>query len=289
MLAGKQAGSAGPVPQEQPSLKKAKSRQGRPGMATLVTEGASSQDSVVAPQAQMRTYLTDRLLDGSDYLEHGPVCISTVSHSSTQSPDQLSLGEGSQRLPEGVWRPPDPGLLQEASYFQESPIQATSQNRPEIPGPCRDVVQMLSLENMKSGALTKHQIQGGDLDEASLTLEQKDPFCETILQGQLWRAGSWDGLRSGNQALSLADRVERNRLLLQERKSLSEHSCSQFHQVRHPARAQDGTTAGESSNGARPAPSIWKRGAGRLLTSLFICILFLPSFGDEFSPQISVS
>ncbi|XP_072504580.1 uncharacterized protein KIAA1614 homolog [Notamacropus eugenii] len=241
MLAGKQAGSAGPVPQERPSLKKAKSRRGRPGMAMLVTEGASSQDSMVAPQAQMRTYLTDRLLNGSDDLEHGPVHIPTVSHNSTQSPDQLSLGEGSQRLPEEVWRPPDSGLLQEASYFQESPIQATSQNTPEIPGRCRDLVQMLSLENMKSGALTKHQIQVEDLDEASLALEQKDPLCEITLQGQLWRAGSWDCLRNGNHALSLADRVERNRLLLQEKKSLSEHSCSQLHQVRHPARAQDGT------------------------------------------------
>ncbi|XP_068930466.1 uncharacterized protein KIAA1614 homolog [Petaurus breviceps papuanus] len=242
MLAGKQAGSAGTVPQEWPSLKKPRSRRGKPGAATLVTEGASSQDSVVAPKAQMRTYLTDRLLDSSDDLQQGPVHTSPSSHNSTQAPDQLSLGEKSQQLTEGVWRPPDWDLLQEASYFQENPIQTTSQNRPKIPGPSRDLTQMLSLENGKSGALGKHQIQVGDLDEASLTLEQKDSICETALPGQLWRVGSWDGLRSSSHSLSLADRVERNRLLLQERRSLSEHSCSQLHQVGQPARAHDGTS-----------------------------------------------
>ncbi|XP_036612266.1 uncharacterized protein KIAA1614 homolog [Trichosurus vulpecula] len=242
MLSGKQAGSASTVSQERPSLKKAKSRRAKPGAATPVAEGASSQDSVVAPQAPMRTYLTDRLLDSGDDLEQGTVHTLPASHNSTQSPNQLSLGEESQRLPEGVWRPPDLSLLQEANYFQEGPIQTFSQNRPEIPGPCRDLAQMLSLENGKSEALAKHHIQVGDLDEAPLALQQKDPVCETTLQGQLWRAGSWDGLRSGNHSLSLADRVERNRLLLQERRSLSEHSCSQLHQVGHPARAHDGPT-----------------------------------------------
>ncbi|XP_020840011.1 uncharacterized protein KIAA1614 homolog [Phascolarctos cinereus] len=237
MLAGIQAISAGTVSQERPSLKKAKSRRAKPAAATL-TEGASSPDSVVAPQAQMRTYLTDTVLDSSDDLVQGSVHTPPASHNSTQSPNQLSLGEGSQKLPEGVWRPPDSSLLQEASYFQENPIQTTSQNKPEIPGPCRDLAQMLSLEDGKSGALAKHQIQVGDLDEASLVLEREDPICDTTIQGQLWREGSWDGLRSGNHSLSLADRVERNRLLLQERRSLSEHSCSQLHQ----ARAHNGTT-----------------------------------------------
>ncbi|XP_027724452.1 uncharacterized protein KIAA1614 homolog isoform X2 [Vombatus ursinus] len=238
MLTGKQAVSAGTVSQERPSLKKAKSQWAKPAAAMLVTEGASSQDSVVAPQAQMRTYLTDTVLDSSDDLEEGPVPTPPASHNSTQSPNQLSLGEGSQRLLEGIWKPPDSGLLQEASYFQESPIQPASQNRSEIPGPCRDLAQMLSLENGKSGALAKHQIQVGDLDEESLALEPENPIQETTAQGQLWKAGSWDGLRSGNHSLSLADRVERNRLLLQERRSLSEHSCSQLHQ----ARAHNGTT-----------------------------------------------
>ncbi|XP_043860372.1 uncharacterized protein KIAA1614 homolog [Dromiciops gliroides] len=242
LLAGKQAISAGTVPQDRPTPRKARSRRSKSGAATLVTT-STSQDSVVAPQAQMRTYLTDRLLDSSDELEQGPGHTPTSSHNSAEFPNQLSLGGESQRLPEGAWKPPAPGLLQEAGYFQESPIQTNSHNRPEIPGPCRDLAQMLSVENEKSGALAKNQIQVGDPDEVSLALEQENPIRETTLQGQLWRAGSWDALRSGSHSLSLADRVERNRLLLQERRGLSEHSCSQHHQAGQPARTQDGTPA----------------------------------------------
>ncbi|XP_074078278.1 uncharacterized protein KIAA1614 homolog [Macrotis lagotis] len=212
MLAGKQTLSSEALSQERPSLKKAKSWRGKPGTALLVTEGAS-QDSVLVPQAQMRTYLTDRLLDSGDDQEPGPVHSSPINHNRSPNPEN-------QRLPEGLWRPPDSSVLREVSYFQERPIQTASQNRPENTGSCRDVVQMLCLENGTSVAPAKRQIQVGDLDTRG------DP----TLQGQLWRASNWD------HSLSLADRVERNRLLLQERRSLSERSSSQP----PPAKVHDG-------------------------------------------------
>ncbi|XP_074164615.1 uncharacterized protein KIAA1614 homolog isoform X2 [Sminthopsis crassicaudata] len=237
MLSEKQALSAGPVSQERFFQKKTKSRRSKPAAGPL---SAPSQDHVVAPQAQMRTYLTDRLLDSSDDLDQGPVHSPPANSKGTQFPNQLGLGKESQRLPEGVWKPPDSGLLQEASYFQESPTQTSGQNRSEIPGPCRDVAQMLSLDR---GALAEHQVQVGVLDEMSLAVEGEDPIGTATLQGHLWKAHSWDSLRNVSHSLSLADRVERNRILLQERRGLSEPSCSQHHQGGPPARAPRGTTS----------------------------------------------
>ncbi|KAM9004052.1 uncharacterized protein KIAA1614 homolog [Sarcophilus harrisii] len=239
MLSEKQALSVGLVSQERPSQKKPRNRRSKPAAGPL---SAPSQDHVVAPQAQMRTYLTDRLLDSSDDLEQGPVHSPPASPKGTQFPNQLGLGKESQRLPEGVWRPPDSGLLQEASYFQASPTQTIAQNRSEIPGPGRDVTHMLSLDSGKSGALAERQVQGGVLKEMSLAVEGEDPICTATLQEHLWKADSWDSLRNGSHSLSLADRVERNRLLLQERRGLSEPSCSQHHQEGPPARAPRGTT-----------------------------------------------
>ncbi|XP_056671591.1 uncharacterized protein KIAA1614 homolog isoform X6 [Monodelphis domestica] len=229
MLAKKQAVNVGTILVEPPSLKKGKSwgqRKSSTAM-TLVSECSSSQDSIVFPQAQVQAYLADRCWDSSDDLEVGPVPNPLLGPNSTQSPSQFRFRKENQRFPER--RLSDSVLSQEANYFQEN----STYSRPRCH---RDLAQKPSLENGKLGARAKHQVQAGALKEVSLALEQEEALPWTTLQGQLWRAGSWDSLKSSSNSWSLNDRVERNRLLLQERKSLSECSSSSHNTV-----AQDGT------------------------------------------------
>ncbi|XP_044530831.1 uncharacterized protein KIAA1614 homolog [Gracilinanus agilis] len=230
MLAKKQALRVSAVLEEPPSLKKGKSwGQRKPNTAiTLVSEGSSSQDSIVIPKEQVEAYLADRLWDSSDDLEMGPMPTPLVGHNSTYSPSQFRFRKEKQRLPER--RLSDSALSPETNYFQEN----STHNRPRCR---RDLTQTPSLETGKLGARAKRQVPAGALNELSLALEQEEPLPWTTLQGQLWRAGSWDSLRSSSNSWSLTDRVEKNRLLLQEKKSLSEYSSSSHNTI-----AQDGTT-----------------------------------------------
>ncbi|XP_072867821.1 uncharacterized protein KIAA1614 homolog isoform X3 [Chlorocebus sabaeus] len=66
-------------------------------------------------------------------------------------------------------------------------------------------------------------VTDADLDSTSLTSEEES-VLGTALLGERWRAGDLEALGTGSSALSLSDRVERNRLLLQEMLSVSGQS-----------------------------------------------------------------
>lgn len=104
---------------------------------------------------------------------------------------------------------PGPGSL------QDSPVHRVTPSRPGGPGPCNKTAHMRNLRKGRSYAIQDGLVTGGDLDSLSLTCEE-DFVPRPALLGGLWRAGELGALGPGGSALSLSDRVERNRLLLQE-------------------------------------------------------------------------
>lgn len=68
-------------------------------------------------------------------------------------------------------------------------------------------------------------IAEGDLDSTALT-SKEDLVPRTDVPGTRWRADALEALGTVANALSLSDRVERNRLLLQEMLKISRQSPS---------------------------------------------------------------
>lgn len=135
---------------ERPSPKKPRPRRGKPGMDVAAVE----------PRAQLRTYLTDGLLDGGDTAAGGP----------------LSPRAGTP----GLWRVPAP--------------------RGEVPG----VTELPCDEGGRS--------QGSASPPATPPLEEE---AQTTLRDR-GRPSASPSTAEGWERLSLAERVERNRRLLQE-------------------------------------------------------------------------
>uniref|UniRef100_A0A674KHL8 DUF4685 domain-containing protein n=1 Tax=Terrapene triunguis TaxID=2587831 RepID=A0A674KHL8_9SAUR len=200
----------GAVSQERASLKKPKARKGKLAPGPAVVEGVP-QDAVVEPRAQIRTYLTDVLLD---------------------SRDDVDFGQGA-RGPE-LWRLPSPGrsIQENADYCSENRAQRGSPNGLWGTSSTRNPPsssQKSSLEDHGKPAPFGEELAQAR-DSESLPLAQKDDLCGGLApSGRLWRAESWDSLGSAASAasgLSLAEQVERNRAVLQEMLSLSRQNRS---------------------------------------------------------------
>lgn len=212
MTAGKQGVSPCLTSQERPS-KKSKCRRVRVGGAGTLSEGSSLPDAEVVLPAQN---LTDAQLD-SVVNKSEPARKEVPRPPRPPSPGLECWNGKSPWPPEAVWALPDNerSLLPGPGSLPESPIHRVTPGRPGGPGPCNKITHVPHLRKGRSHALQDGLVTGGDLDSLSLTSEE-DFVPRPALLGGLWQAGDLGALGTGGSALSLSDRVERNRLLLQE-------------------------------------------------------------------------
>nr|XP_042707238.1 uncharacterized protein KIAA1614 homolog isoform X3 [Chrysemys picta bellii] len=231
----------GVVSQERASLKKPKVRKGKLAPGRAVVEGVP-QDAVVEPRAQIRTYLTDVLLDSRDDVDfgqgaRGPVAADLYANNVEALKAHRTVGGGSALgcgSAEELWRLPSPGrsIQENADYCSENRAQRGSPNGLWGTSSTRNPPsssQKSSLEDHGKPAPFGEELAQAR-DSESLPLAQKDDLCGGLApSGRLWRADSWDSLGSAASAassLSLAERVERNRAVLQEMLSLSRQNHS---------------------------------------------------------------
>ncbi|KAG8517136.1 LOW QUALITY PROTEIN: hypothetical protein J0S82_009078 [Galemys pyrenaicus] len=213
MTAGRQGTSPCLASHEWLSPKKPKCREVKVGGTGAPSEGSSWPAAVVVLPAQN---LTDGKLDSSVNEEE------PIGNGGPRPPRPPASGlecwNGRNPWPpEAVWTLPDHvrDLLPGPSYLQENPIHRATPCRPGDPGPCNETAHMPNLRKGKSDPPRDGLVTGGDLDSMSLTSEE-DFVPRPALPGGLWRTGDLGALSTRGSALSLSDRVERNRLLLQE-------------------------------------------------------------------------
>uniref|UniRef100_A0A452UR82 KIAA1614 ortholog n=1 Tax=Ursus maritimus TaxID=29073 RepID=A0A452UR82_URSMA len=212
MTAGKQGVSPCLTSHERPS-KKPKCRRVKMGGAGTLSEGSSLP---VAEGVLPAQNLTDGQLDSGINKEE-PAQNGIPRPPRPPSP-RLECRNGRSPWPPAAVPPlPDNerSLLPGPGSLQESPVHRVTPSRPGGPGPCNKTAHMRNLRKGRSYAIQDGLVTGGDLDSLSLTCEE-DFVPRPALLGGLWRAGELGALGPGGSALSLSDRVERNRLLLQE-------------------------------------------------------------------------
>ncbi|KAF3823330.1 hypothetical protein GH733_010766 [Mirounga leonina] len=212
MTAGKQVVSPGLTSHERPS-KKPKCRRVKVGGAGPLSEGSSLPDAEGVIPAQN---LPDGQLD-SDISKEEPARNGGPRPPRPPSPGLECWNGRRPRPPEAVQALPnnERSLLPGPGSLQENPVHRVTPGRPGGPGPCNKIAHMPNLRKGRSYALQDDLVTGGDLDSLSLTCEE-DFVPRPALLGGVWRAAELGALGTGGSALSLSDRVERNRLLLQE-------------------------------------------------------------------------
>lgn len=260
MTAGKQGASPCLTAHERPSPKKPKCRRVKAGGVRTLSEGSPLPDAVAVLHAQN---LTDQQLDSS-VNEEEPARNGSPTFPRPPAPG-LECWNGRGPLPpEAAWTladceeglPPGPGSLQESS------IHRVTSGWPRGPGPGNKITHLLNLRKGRSYPFGDGLVTGGDLDSLSLTSEENFVPRPALL-GSLWRAGDLGDLNTGGSTLPLSDRVERNRLLLQE-------MLTGVPKVGTPARTPswDGTVPGEAHSlgpgggGSRRESRRRKRGQG---------------------------
>uniref|UniRef100_A0ACB8F2L4 Uncharacterized protein n=1 Tax=Sphaerodactylus townsendi TaxID=933632 RepID=A0ACB8F2L4_9SAUR len=205
------------MPQERTSPKKAKTRKLKP-----LTEPAPL-DVLVEPQSQIRTYLTDVLLDSNDFPCPGQKDIQEGMLSSSYANDFAALKrpQAAGEAASIAWRSPE--------VFQRLPGRDTLENKVSSGNVTRRVSQNGLCGSSSSKDLPFDQEPFEEADgEDDLLFQAGDcgssPFpyrsdtCGVATAGRLWRTESWDSLGSGGSnasSLSLAERVEKNRAVLQ--------------------------------------------------------------------------
>ncbi|KAM3840166.1 uncharacterized protein KIAA1614 homolog [Vipera latastei] len=213
---------------EEASLKKLKACKGKPPIDPAL------QNAVVEPQAQIHTYLTDVLLDSTEYPpqqmqveSQGTVLPDPyINDFETQSmetgePTGMSLRKEFRRLP-GRNIPDKKCSLENAT--KKASLSAISGI-----GSLKDL-SFIPKSFEETNGKEKHLIRPKEFDSNSFM--KKNDTSEMASAGRIWRTESWDSLGSGSSnvsTLSLAERVERNRTKLQEMLSISQLSsrCSQ--------------------------------------------------------------
>ncbi|XP_024614582.1 uncharacterized protein KIAA1614 homolog [Neophocaena asiaeorientalis asiaeorientalis] len=213
MTAGKQGASLCLTSHERPSLKKPKCRRVKVGGTRTPSEGSSLPDAVVVHHAQNpNNGLLDSSITEEESARNGAPGPPRLPASGLQSWNRRSPWppEAVRTLPDhDRAMPPGPSSL------QESPMHRVTPSQPEGSGPCNKTTHRPSLRKGRSYPLQDGLVTQEDLDSLSLTSEE-DFVPRPALLGELWRAGDLGALGTGGSTLSLSDRVERNRLLLQE-------------------------------------------------------------------------
>lgn len=209
MTAAKQGASPCLSAHEQPSPKKPKCQRVKVGGARTPLP-----DAVVVLRAQNPP---EGQLDNS-VNEEQPARNRGPRPPGPPTPGLESCNGRCPRTPETVRTLPDHeerGLLPGPSSLQDSPTHRVTPGQPRGLRPCNKITHTPDLKPERSFPLQDDLVTGGDLDSLSLTSEE-DFIPRPALLGGLWRAGDLGALGTGGSALSLSERVERNRLLLQE-------------------------------------------------------------------------
>ncbi|XP_054443519.1 uncharacterized protein KIAA1614 homolog [Pteronotus mesoamericanus] len=207
MTAARQGTSPCLTAHERPSPKKPKCRRVKVGGARTLLP-----DAVVLPAQSP----TEGQLDNS-VSEEQPARNGGPGPPRPPAPGLRCCNGGSPWAPGSVWTLPDHerGPLPGPGSLQESPTHRAIPAQPRGPRPCNRIAHTPSLKTERSYPLQDDLATGGDPDSLSLTSEE-DFVPRPVLLGGLWRAGDLGALGAGGSALSLSERVERNRLLLQE-------------------------------------------------------------------------
>ncbi|XP_044295236.1 uncharacterized protein KIAA1614 homolog isoform X2 [Varanus komodoensis] len=217
--------AAAAAAQEQVSPRKAKACKGK-----LLVEPAA-QDAVVEPQAQIRTYLTDVLLDSTDYptrREEEPQ--EAILGSPSACDFEALKGSRAAEEPGGLdWASPEElqGLPPRDVLDRKGPLGSTAKRTPQNglygASSLKDLSFLQRYFEEAHGGEEEHLLLARDFESGSFA-HKKDP-CGVTATRRLWRAESWDSLGSGGSnasSLSLAEKVERNRSVLQEILSASQ-------------------------------------------------------------------
>ncbi|XP_073072940.1 uncharacterized protein KIAA1614 homolog isoform X4 [Manis javanica] len=213
MTTGKPGMSPGLTSHERPSSKKLRCRRVKVGGTGTLLEGSSQPDAAVVLHAQN---LTNGQL-GSSGNEEEPARNGGRSPPRPPAPGLHHWNGRSLWPPEAVWMLPDHkrGLPPGPDSLPESPVHRSTPGQPEGPGRCNKSTHMPIPREGRPYPLQDGPVTGRDLDSLSLTSEEDFVPRPALLVG-LWRAGDLGAPGTGGNALSLSDRVERNRRQLQE-------------------------------------------------------------------------
>ncbi|XP_008107106.2 uncharacterized protein KIAA1614 homolog [Anolis carolinensis] len=274
--------------QERTSLKKSKAWKGKP------PKDSASQDAVVEPQAQIRTYLTDVLLDSADY-PHSMQKESLDSNpaSSHVSDFEKHTGSKAEEQPINItWTSPEEFQrlcgrnIQDKKGCSGRTTKRASRN---------GLYEASSLKDLSCLQKSFEEVNGGEgqlvqaRDIENCSFGHPNDTCGMSTTGRLWRTESWDSLGSGGShatTLSLADRVEKNRSMLQEMLNMSQFNSYSSHELhtlhRHkkeaPILGNDGP-----SNEILPNDVDWDSGVSLQDSESYRA--FVPSQELELSPR----
>ncbi|XP_042530485.1 uncharacterized protein KIAA1614 homolog isoform X2 [Dipodomys spectabilis] len=204
------------------SPKTSKCRQVKTKGVQSPPEGSPLPDAVLVPHAEN---LTDGQLDGC-VNEEQPSRNGGLGPPKSLDPGLKCWNGQSVWPPEAAWIlcEHERSLLLGSSSLQDSLIHRVTPGQREGSSPCK-VTHVPSLTKERPYRLEYHLATGRDLDSMCLTSE-KDLNPRAVPRGTLWRAGELGALGPGDNALSLSDQVEKNRLLLQEMLKVSGQSFS---------------------------------------------------------------
>nr|XP_020645419.1 uncharacterized protein KIAA1614 homolog isoform X1 [Pogona vitticeps] len=197
---------------------------------------STSHNAVVEPQAQIRTYLTDVLLDSTEYphlkqeQSQGPASYASDFETLPGSKTEGQPTSIAWSSPEEYWKHSERNLLDKKSYSGRMARRA-SQNGLYGAGSLKDLSRVHKMFEETNGG-DDHVLQAGDFENHSFLL--KNNTCRVVTTGRLWRTESWDSLGSGGSnasTVSLAEKVERNRSMLQEMLNISQVNCHSSHEL----------------------------------------------------------
>uniref|UniRef100_A0A8C6E1K7 KIAA1614 n=1 Tax=Moschus moschiferus TaxID=68415 RepID=A0A8C6E1K7_MOSMO len=218
MTAGKQGAGPGLTSHERPALKKPKGRRVKVGGTKPPFEEPSPPEAVVVRHTQNPN---DRRLDRSITQEE-PARNGDPRPPRSPAPGLECWSRRSPWPPEAVQTRPDHdrALPPGPSSLQEGPMHRVTPGRPGGVATHVPTLRKGRSHPQQDGLGTR-----GDLDSLSLTSEENFVLRPALL-GELWKTGDLGALGTGGSTLSLSDRVERNRLLLQEMLSVGGQGLS---------------------------------------------------------------
>ncbi|XP_055275128.1 uncharacterized protein KIAA1614 homolog isoform X2 [Moschus berezovskii] len=218
MTAGKQGAGPSLTSHERPALKKPKGRRVKVGGTKPPFEEPSPPEAVVVCHTQNPN---DRRLDRSVTQEE-PARNGDPRPPRSPAPGLEFWSRRSPWPPEAVQTRPDHdrALPRGPSSLQEGPMHRVTPGRPGGVATHVPTLRKGRSHPQQDGLGTR-----GDLDSLSLTSEENFVLRPALL-GELWKTGDLGALGTGGSTLSLSDRVERNRLLLQEMLSVGGQGLS---------------------------------------------------------------
>ncbi|XP_060630443.2 uncharacterized protein KIAA1614 homolog isoform X1 [Anolis sagrei] len=274
--------------QERTSIKKSKAWKGKP------PKDPASQDAVVEPQAQIRTYLTDVLLDSADYPHsRQKESLEAIPASSHGSDFEKHTGSKAEEEPTNVaWMSPEEFRRLRGRNIQDKKgCSGRTTKRASRNG----LYGASSLKDLSCLQKSFEEVNGGEghlvqvRDVESCSFGHPTDTCGMATTGRLWRTESWDSLGSGGShatTLSLADRVEKNRSMLQEMLNMSQlNNCSshELHTLHRHKKEASALGNDGPSNEILPNDVDWDSGVSLQDSENYRA--FVPSQELELSPR----